>query len=200
MSLGERRGALLVPMSAAKSTLREQLRRDRELSFMPDSWLHIVQAREIQSANVVASYYSYGFEPQTHDINGALLRAGKILLLPRTLKNRDIEWVVWDGSERSLKKNGKVHEPVGEAFTDLEAIDVVIVPALHIDREGNRLGQGGGSYDRALARIAGWKIGLVGAAELGGVRLPIESHDQKVDAAATPTLLLRFTPNDAGHP
>jgi len=41
--------------------------------------------------------------------------------------------------------------------------------------------------------------GLVGAAELGGVRLPIESHDQKVDAAATPTLLLRFTPNGAGH-
>ncbi len=185
--------------SAAKKNLREQLRRDRELGFMPQSWLHIIQSREIQNASVVASYLSYGFEPQTLDINQALLRAGKLLLIPRTLEDRDIEWVAWDGSERSLKMRGKVLEPTAEKYKGEGAIDVVIVPSLHIDRRGNRLGQGGGSYDRALARTRAWKVGLVGATELSGTHLPVEEHDQRVDAAATPSLLLRFTQSAAAH-
>ena len=185
--------------SKTKHTLRAQLRRERELTFTPESWLHIVQAREIQSAQIVASYVSYGFEPQTLDINSALIREGKILLLPRTLQDKDIEWVAWDGREESLVRKGKVLEPIGSAFADLSSIGTVIVPALNIDREGNRMGQGGGSYDRALARLNAWKVGLVGAAELTPEILPVESHDQKVDAAATPELLLRFSRDAPGH-
>jgi 5-formyltetrahydrofolate cyclo-ligase len=180
-----------------KRELRSELRRNRELSFMPESWLHLLRSREIESASVVASYISYGFEPQTVDINEALIRAGKRLVIPRTLKDRDIEWVLWDGSQGSLRKRGKVLEPVGEKFNEESAIDVVIVPALHIDHQGNRMGQGGGSYDRALSRISAWKVGLVAAGELGSTPLPVEEHDQKLDAAATPTLLVRFTVGDA---
>ena len=186
-------------VSRTKKTLRAQLRQERELTFTPQSWLHIVQAREIQSTPIVASYISYGFEPQTEDINSTLIREGKVLLLPRTLPDRDIEWVAWDGRAESLKRNGKVLEPIGEAFTDPASIGAVIVPSLNIDREGNRMGQGGGSYDRALARLGAWKVGLVGAEELTGEHLPVESHDQKVDAAATPELLLRFSRDAPGH-
>lgn len=187
-------GIPLDSTNPAKRALRAQLRLERELHFAPASWSHILHSREIQKAHTVASYISYGFEPQTQDINSALIRAGKILLLPRTLEDRDIEWVIWDGSENSLKKNGRVFEPIGEVFLDLNSIEVVIVPALQIDPEGNRMGQGGGSYDRALSRLSGWRVGLVGASELAVERLPIERHDQRVDAAATPALLLRFTP------
>lgn len=187
------------PIARQKRSLRSQLRRDRELSFMVASWLHIMQSREIQSAEIVASYSSYGFEPQTLDINHALIRAGKTVLLPRTLKSKAIEWVTWDGSQSSLGKNGKVLEPIGAVFTLLQSIDVVIVPALAIDREGNRMGQGGGSYDRALAQIFGWKVGLIGAHEISNERLPTEDHDQRLDAAATPELLLRFTLDAPGH-
>ncbi len=182
-----------------KHTLRAYFRHERELTFTSESWLHIVQAREIQNAQVVASYVSYGFEPQTIDINSALLREGKILLLPRTLPDKDIEWVAWDGREESLQKNGKVLEPIGVTFTDLQSVGAVIVPALTIDREGNRMGQGGGSYDRALARLHAWKVGLVGAGEISSEILPVESHDQKVDAAGTPELLLRFSRDAPGH-
>ncbi len=175
-----------------KRALRAQLRRDRELTYSSASWLHIVQARELQSASIVASYLSYGFEPQTKDLNENLIRAGKRLLLPRTLKNNDLEWVEWGGEEKSLNENGRVLEPNGEKFTDVHLIDVVIVPALRIDHTGNRIGQGGGSYDRALAHISGWKVGLVGALEISNERLPTEPHDQKVDAAATPSVLVRI--------
>ena len=183
----------------AKSDLRRRLRRDRELGFAPRSWLHVSLAREIQGALVIASYLSYEFEPQTIDINSELTRMGKTLLIPRTLPDRDIEWVPWDGLPSSLRRNGKILEPVGEKFSDESLIDAVIVPALHIDSEGNRMGQGGGSYDRALSRISAWKLALVNSTEFGNELLPVEPHDQKINAVATPTLLVRFTPGAVIH-
>jgi 5-formyltetrahydrofolate cyclo-ligase len=177
----------------SKRNLRAQLRRDRDLAYSSESWVHLVQSREIQNAKIVATYISYGTEPQTTDINEALFREGKSVLIPSTLKDKSIEWKVWDGSHKSLKRNGKVLESTGEIFTELNQIEVVIVPSLCIDREGNRIGQGGGSYDRALAKLSAWKVGLVGAGELTQQQLPTESHDQRLDAAATPTLLLRFS-------
>jgi 5-formyltetrahydrofolate cyclo-ligase len=186
-------------ISQAKRTLREEFRKDRALRFIPESWLHLLKAREIQAAQIVASYFSYGFEPETADINAGLLGLGKVLLLPRTLKDRSLEWVEWDGRNKSLRKRGPVFEPIGVAFTELQKIDVVIVPALHIDSQGNRIGQGGGSYDRALAQLSSWKVGLVGTGELSNEEFPVESHDQKVDAAATPQLLLRFSRGTSRH-
>ena len=66
------------------------------------------------------------------------------------------------------------------------------MPALHVDRTGMRLGQGGGSYDRALAKSRAWKIALLHRGELTSELLPTQSHDQKVDAAATPEIIVRF--------
>jgi 5-formyltetrahydrofolate cyclo-ligase len=113
------------------------------------------------------------------------------LLLPR-VKGEVLEWIEWDGDEKQLKVTKKLSEPIGKPATDLDAIDVVIVPALHIDQQGYRLGQGGGFYDRALAHLPGWKIGLVHPGELTSLSLPREAHDIPVDAAATPSIVVRF--------
>jgi 5-formyltetrahydrofolate cyclo-ligase len=60
------------------------------------------------------------------------------------------------------------------------------VPALQVDRDGNRLGRGGGSYDRALARATGLTVALLHDDELVA-ELPHEPHDVPVRAVATPT-------------
>jgi len=183
-----------VEISSQKKKLREELRAHRATTFTQESWLHLLSAKEIQAASVIASYISYGVEPETSDLNLALISQGKKLLLPRTLKNNDLEWVHWDANHSTLKKNGKVLEPTGQIFSDEGAIDVVITPSLCIDRTGTRLGQGGGSYDRALARLSHscWKVGLIYAGELRATPLPAELHDQKLDAASTPHLVTRF--------
>ena len=54
------------------------------------------------------------------------------------------------------------------------------------------MGQGGGFYDRALPTLPGWKLGLVHTGELTSETLPRESHDIALDAAATPSLIVRF--------
>ena len=173
-----------------KSELRKLYRRQRADRFNTESWLHILSASELKNATNIASYISYEFEPETSDINQRLIKDGKKVFLPRLLENNDIQWVSWDGSTENLTKVEKIYEPIGDAV-EVE-LDVIILPALHVDRMGNRLGQGGGSYDRALSRSKAFKIALLHYGELTSEILPVQPHDEKVDATATPEIIVRF--------
>ncbi len=177
--------------STVKSELRERLRRERRQKFIASNFNIILKTPEIISASTIASYISYEVEPSTTEINKAFLKAGKRVLLPR-VNGEVLEWIQWSGDPSELKVTKKLSEPIGKPVTDLDGIDVMVVPALRIDQHGYRLGQGGGFYDRALAYLPGWKIGLVHAGELTSQSLPREPHDIALDAAATPSVVVRF--------
>jgi len=178
-------------MTDQKAILRDRARRERSQKFISTNFNVILKAPEIESATTIASYISYEYEPSTVEINEAFLRGGKVVLLPR-INGDQLEWVRWDGDPVGLLTKKKISEPVGPALTDLTQIQVVVVPALRIDQSGFRLGQGGGYYDRALAHMNAWKIGLVYAGELSSEVLPHEPHDVPLDAAATPSIVVRF--------
>jgi 5-formyltetrahydrofolate cyclo-ligase len=151
----------------------------------------ILKAPEIAAAATIASYISYEFEPSTAEINEAFLREGKRLVLPR-INGDQLEWVQWDGNPQKLNTKKKISEPIGAPIEDLSNISAIVVPALRIDQSGYRLGQGGGYYDRALPHLNAWKIGLVYAGELNSEALPHEPHDIPLDAAASPSIVVRF--------
>ena len=178
-------------MTDQKAVLRDRARRERSQKFIASNFNVILRAPEIESATTIASYISYDFEPSTIEIHEAFLRSGKVLILPR-IKGDLLEWVKWDGDPANLVTKKKISEPIGEPLSDLSQIQVVIVPALRIDQSGFRLGQGGGYYDRALIHLKAWKIGLVYAGELSSEVLPHEPHDVPLDAAATPSIVVRF--------
>jgi len=178
-------------MTDQKAVLRDRARRERSQKFMPSNFNVILRAPEIESASTIASYISYEFEPSTVEIHEAFLRSGKTLIIPR-INGDQLDWVKWDGDPANLVSKKKIFEPSGEALSDLSQIQVVIVPALRIDQSGFRLGQGGGYYDRALVHLQAWKIGLVYAGELSSEVLPHEPHDVPLDAAATPSIVVRF--------
>jgi 5-formyltetrahydrofolate cyclo-ligase len=178
-------------MTDQKAILRDRARRERSQKFISSNFNVILKAPEIESATTIASYISYEYEPSTVEINEAFLRSGKVVLLPR-INGDQLEWVRWDGDPANLITKKKISEPVGPALTDLTQIQAVVVPALRIDQSGFRLGQGGGYYDRALAYLNAWKIGLVYAGELSSEVLPHETHDVPLDAAATPSIVVRF--------
>jgi len=178
-------------MTGQKIVLRDRARRERSQKFIPCNFNVILRAPEIVSARTIASYVSYGFEPSTVEINDAFLREGKTLVLPR-INADQLEWVTWNGDPNQLITRKKILEPLGDALTDLSQISAVIVPALRIDQSGYRLGQGGGYYDRALPLLTAWKIGLVYAGELNSEELPHEAHDIPLDAAASPSIIVRF--------
>jgi 5-formyltetrahydrofolate cyclo-ligase len=178
-------------MTDQKIALRERARRERSQKFIPSNFNVILKAPEIVAATTVASYLSYDHEPSTVEINEAFLRAGKTVVLPR-IHGDQLEWVTWNGDPEQLVSRKKILEPTGSAINDLSQISVVIVPALRIDQSGYRLGQGGGYYDRALPHLNAWKIGLVYAGELTSEELPHENHDIPLDAAASPSIVVRF--------
>lgn len=174
-----------------KSQLRNLYRKQRQDRFIPNSWLHLTEVDEIKTAKNITSYISYEFEPETSDLNQRLINDGKTLYLPRRMQNNDLQWVCWDGDRVNLKKVGKIFEPIGPEV-DVKDIHVMIIPALQVDQNGNRLGQGGGSYDRALAKSNAWKIALVHKDEITSAQLPSYAHDVKVNAVATAEMVIRF--------
>lgn len=84
--------------------------------------------------------------------------------------------------EGQLVQNGKFHEPAGKIF--IGEIQVCLVPATAIDKEGYRLGQGGGYYDQFLIGTPAFRIGIIHDREFVK-KLPTEWFDQKVEAIAT---------------
>ncbi|HEX8298925.1 MAG TPA: 5-formyltetrahydrofolate cyclo-ligase [Rubricoccaceae bacterium] len=71
------------------------------------------------------------------------------------------------------------------------ALDVVVVPALALGRDGSRLGYGGGYYDALLAATPAFRVGVVRHVCLVEA-LPVEAHDARMDAAVTETETVRM--------
>jgi 5-formyltetrahydrofolate cyclo-ligase len=83
-------------------------------------------------------------------------------------------------------------QPVGE-IVEPDELDLIIAPALSVDMFGNRLGRGGGFFDRYLEHFDGPVAAVVYETELVA-QLPSEPHDKPVQYAVTPSRLQALTP------
>lgn len=132
----------------------------------------------------MASYHPLPSEPDTAEFNREFARSGN-LLLPRIVGD-DIEFAYGDLVPGSLG----ISEPTGDRFP-IDAIELILVPALAIDKEGNRLGKGRGFYDRILKTSVATAVGVVFDGELVD-SIPVEEHDVRMQYAITPSKLLHF--------
>jgi 5-formyltetrahydrofolate cyclo-ligase len=144
---------------------------------------------ELQMAGTVAVYYSVGTEPDTRGLVYALWKRGAYVLLPLLRPDGDLDWASYEGPDSLVAGPRGLREPA-EPPRGVDAVaraDVVLVPALAVDQAGRRLGRGGGSFDRALARVGPLipVIALLYDDELVG-RVPAEPHDVPVRSAARP--------------
>jgi 5-formyltetrahydrofolate cyclo-ligase len=155
---------------------------------------------ELARARTVAAYVSVGREPGTRPLIDALRGAGVRVLLPVLLPDDDLDWGVYGGADALVPAARGLLEPAGPRLTPsaVTEADVVLLPGLAVDASGMRLGRGGGSYDRVLARltVAGAAPPLVVLLYDGEVlsRVPAEPHDRPVTAAVTPSGVHRFGP------
>lgn len=149
----------------------------------------LLERPEVQMAGTIAAYYSIGAEPDTRGLVYALWKRGSYVLLPVLRPDGDLDWASYEGPDSLVPGPRGLREP-GEPPRGVEAVaraDAVLVPALAVDRAGNRLGRGGGSFDRALARVGPLipLMALVYDDELID-RVPAERHDVKVRAVVRP--------------
>jgi len=115
----------------------------------------VLSLPEIQMAGTVAAYVSVGSEPDTRGLIYALWKRGTYVLLPLLRADDDLDWASYEGPDSLGPGPRGLLEPTEppRGVTAITSADLVIVPALAVDRGGMRLGRGGGSYDRALARV-----------------------------------------------
>jgi 5-formyltetrahydrofolate cyclo-ligase len=149
----------------------------------------VLSLPETQMAGTIAAYVSVGTEPGSRGLVYALWKRGAYVLLPLLLADGDLDWASYEGPDSLAAGPRGLLQPTEppRGVAAVASADLVIVPAVAVDRAGRRLGRGGGSYDRALARVgrAVPTVALIYDDELVD-EVPFGPHDQPVGLAARP--------------
>lgn len=183
------------PTRTAKVALRDQVlaaRRRRPLlesaEGARDLAAHLSAWPPVRRAATVAAYVSTGREPGTGALLDALSAAGTRVLLPVLQPDGDLDWAAYTGPESLLPARLGLLEPAGPRL-GVDAVgraDAVLVPGLAVSADGMRLGRGGGSYDRALARVpTDVPTCVLLHPDEVDLDVPAEPHDRPVRAVAT---------------
>jgi 5-formyltetrahydrofolate cyclo-ligase len=190
------------PVDGAKLALRDQLltaRGRHSLLKVGEAGRaiaqHLLATTEVRRAATVAAYVSRGHEPGTGPLIDAVRDSGRHVILPVVLPDKDLDWGRYTGADDLADAPFGLLEPT-PPYLGVDAVgtaDVVLVPALAVDRTGMRLGRGAGCYDRALARVP---VGTFVCALLYDDEVldavPSAPHDRRVTAVATPSGITRL--------
>lgn len=158
------------PRPAPSSQVKEELRRtlrgrrlrvshqeqEAAAAALAKHVLTWLEAGVVRGTGCIASYLSAPPEPGTGMLLPALVEAGYDVVVPVCEPQYQLSWVHWEaGIELARSPRAPLWEPVGERrhFTALMPLRLVLVPGLGMDELGNRIGQGGGYYDRFLAQL-----------------------------------------------
>lgn len=177
-------------LSAARRALPAEVR-EAEATALASVWL------PVRPRGTVCAYWPVGTEPGSPALLDGLLERGCRVLLPVVDPAGPLDWAEYEGTEALEAGPLGLREPTGPRLgtAAIAGADLVLVPALAVDRHGVRLGRGGGHYDRTLP-LAGPGTPLVAVVRDEEVLewLPAEPHDVMVNAALTPGGLLSLTP------
>ena len=160
----------------------------REVSEMGNAVRRRLLGMDIYGqARCISSYISVKNEVDTHGLIQATLEGGKCIGVPLTGKGGQMRHCrIASLSELKPAAFGLL-EPSPEAEEiQAEAFDLILVPGLAFDREGNRIGFGAGYYDRFLARTNAPKVGLAYDSQILH-HLPSDPHDIRMDFLVTET-------------
>lgn len=140
-------------------------------------------------ATTVCGYVPIGSEPGSLDLLDGLGEHGCRVLLPVVVGAEPLEWAEYTGRDSLRSARYGLLEPAGARLgpAAIAEADLVLVPALAVDRNGVRLGRGGGHYDRSLplASARARLVAVVGDGEFVP-ELPGEPHDVRMNAVVTP--------------
>ena len=167
-----------------KPALRARLRarRDEAQGEPIPAWPQLLQ--RLSPGTIVASYIPVGGEADPALLVAAALQADCRLALPHVIdRATPIRFLCWAGDAALVAGPFGLRQPAAD-LPEL-APDIVLTPLVGFDRQGNRLGQGAGHYDRAFAAHPNaWRIGVAWSVQEVEALTP-EAWDVPLHAIAT---------------
>lgn len=149
----------------------------------------------LREADVVAGYRAVRGEVDIDPSLILLAERGVAVTVPR-VNGEHLEFVRWSPHQPTAAGSFGIPEPSDGTVVALPGHDVVLAPLVAFDSSGNRLGQGGGFYDRALAACGERRPIVIGVAhsfqQVDAV--PVEDWDVAVDAVVTEDAIIEFRP------
>ncbi len=144
---------------------------------------HLEDSKRFREAHTVLCYYSLPDEVYKHDFVERW-KNDKHILLP-VVKGNDLELRCYTGKQDLRIGAYHIEEPTGKLFTDYASIELVLVPGVSFDAEGNRLGRGKGYYDRLLPQLSSsCNVGICFGFQVSE-KVPCEPFDCQMDAVLT---------------
>jgi len=181
-------------LEAQKADARMLMRAERAAIEPRDAALKLIDNFPIELATLspVGGYWPVGGEIDGRPLLAALAKAGRTVALPRMqTRAGPARFLTWNAGEPLSADAFGVPAPPATG-ADL-APRLILVPLLAFDRTGNRLGQGGGHYDRIISLYRAHGAIAVGLAyaeqEMGNV--PTGTHDAQLDWIVTPKEAIR---------
>ena len=193
---GDANGPQCAALRAAKLALRQRVLAERDalpaevrVAASGAILARILARADFMSAQAVLLTLPFRGEWDTLALVRAALAAGKTVAVPRVdIGTRMLELHAITDPERDIGAGYRdIPEPLPACpRISRDAIDFVLVPGVAFDRQGRRLGYGGGYYDRLLPLLSPRAARVAGAFELQLVdRVPAAPHDVAVDAVVT---------------
>ena len=143
-------------------------------------------------------YHSYlsnvlNNEVETNEIINLLFKKNKRVFVPKILGTNLIHIEINKNTRYSKNQLG-IREPVNSSKSNPDLLEVIFVPLLAFDKQGDRVGYGGGYYDKFLGDIKNnaLKIGLSLFEPIDKI-LDIEDHDISLDYIITPKRVYNFS-------
>lgn len=170
-------------LRAIVKQLKLQLSNDEKLKQSRLVFDYIESMDIFKQAHSILLYHSLPDELPTHHIIKKWAHT-KSIYLPR-VNGDDLDILPYDDT---LTDDNKFHifEPTGSQTFSPDCLDIIIVPAVALDRQCNRMGRGKGFYDRLLNPLTHpYTIGVGFSCQLFDT-IPCEPHDKKLSAVITP--------------
>lgn len=141
---------------------------------------HLLALPEFQTADHIFCFVSTEREINTRPILEAVLAAGKSLSVPRCIGSGNMELRQITDLSALVPGTMGIWEPTDSApLTDTDTVDFAIIPCLTCNHAGQRLGRGGGYYDRFLSHYRGGTVMLCRELLIRD-EIPVEPHDYPI--------------------
>ena len=192
-----------VATSKLKNQLRQKARQQRQALTMEQRLKYDIElAKQFlkftaeKTFHRTALYIQQDGELGTEHLIEKLLAMGSQLYLPKLFEDgsNQLHFVRYDQNSRMAKNCFGIPEPISNEKIPIDELELIFMPLTAFDLQGNRLGMGGGYYDRTLAKALNKNTLFIGLAyDFQQIpACPVDTFDQPLDMVLTPTRAIEF--------